>query len=44
MISMAKAKLDTEASEIAGQLSLAAHSIQQFVGQKSADTTRKKVA
>ena len=41
MITMAKAKLDVEATEIAGQLSLAAGSIQQFVEQK---TTERKVA
>lgn len=36
MVTMAQAKLDTEANEIAGQLSLAADSIQQFI-QKKAD-------
>lgn len=41
MVTMAKAKLDVEATEIAGQLSLAAGSIQQFVNQK---TTKRKVA
>ncbi len=41
MITMAKAKLDTEATEIAGQLSLAASSIQHFVDGKSAKTSEK---
>lgn len=41
MITMAKAKLDVEATEIAGQLSLAAGSIQQLVELKS---TERKVA
>ncbi|MCK4563422.1 MAG: MotA/TolQ/ExbB proton channel family protein [Verrucomicrobia bacterium] len=44
MITMAQAKLDTEATEIAGQLSLAAHSIQHFVGQKTTNATQQKVA
>jgi hypothetical protein len=38
MVTMAKAKLDTEAQEIAGQLSLAASSIQQFM-QKTSDAS-----
>ena len=41
MVTMAKAKLDVEATEIAGQLSLAAGSIQQLVELKS---TERKVA
>lgn len=36
MVTMAQAKLDTEANEIAGQLSMAADSIQQFIQKKSA--------
>ena len=35
MVNMAKAKLDTDATEIAGQLSLAAESIQSFIAKKS---------
>ncbi len=41
MITMAKAKLDTEATEIAGQLSLAASSIQQFVEGKNVNNSEK---
>lgn len=41
MITMAKAKLDTEATEIAGQLSLAANSIQHFVAGKTTKTSEK---
>ena len=41
MVTMAKAKLDTEATEIAGQLSLAANSIQQFVAGKTVKTNEK---
>lgn len=41
MVTMAKAKLDVEATEIAGQLSLAAGSIQQLVELKSKE---RKVA
>jgi len=44
MVSMAAARLDTEATEIAGQLSLAASSIQQFVTQKSGNKEDQKVA
>lgn len=44
MITMAQAKLDTEAAEIAGQLSLAANSIQQFVEHKNEKPTQQKVA
>jgi len=36
MVTMAKAKLDTEANEIAGQLAMAASSIQSFVAKKAA--------
>ncbi|MEE9369464.1 MAG: MotA/TolQ/ExbB proton channel family protein [Pontiella sp.] len=35
MVTMAKARLDTEATEIAGHLSIAADSIQQYLQQKS---------
>lgn len=38
MVTMAKAKLDTEATEIAGHLSVAADSIQQFLKKKAAKT------
>ena len=41
MVTMAKAKLDVEATEIAGQLSLAADSIHQFVAGKTIKTTKK---
>ncbi|MDF7826317.1 MotA/TolQ/ExbB proton channel family protein [Pontiellaceae bacterium B12227] len=48
MVVMAKAKLDTDATEIAGHLSLAADSIQQFLhGKKSAgsnEDSNQKVA
>lgn len=44
MVTMAKAKLDTEANEIAGQLSLAASSIQQFVEKKTTDKPQQRVA
>ncbi|VGO22787.1 MotA/TolQ/ExbB proton channel family protein [Pontiella sulfatireligans] len=44
MTTMAKAKLDTEATEIAGHLSLAADSIQQFLQQKSKNDVNQKVA
>ena len=48
MVTMAKAKLDTDATEIAGHMSLAADSIQQFLTNKSgtADDSKesKKVA
>lgn len=44
MVTMAKAKLDTEATEIAGQLSLAANSIQKFVVTKNESTSQQKVA
>jgi hypothetical protein len=45
MVTMAQAKLDTEAAEIAGQLSLAADSIQKFLQQKAGETeTSKRVA
>jgi hypothetical protein len=48
MVSMAKAKLDLEAQDIAGQLSLAANSIQQLVQRKPAaasdEDSNQKVA
>jgi biopolymer transport protein ExbB/TolQ len=45
MTTMASAKLDTEASEIAGQLTLAADSIQSFLKLKSGNAaTHQKVA
>ncbi|MEN7972306.1 MAG: MotA/TolQ/ExbB proton channel family protein [Verrucomicrobiota bacterium] len=45
MISMAKAKLDTEAAEIAGQLAVAADSIKKLFGQNSDDSNNnQKVA
>jgi len=44
MVTMAKAKLDTEAAEIAGQLSLAANSIQTFVAKKNAPEAEQRVA
>lgn len=44
MATMSAAKLDTEASEIAGQLSLAADSIQNFLKLKSNNTKNQKVA
>lgn len=44
MVTMAKAKLDTEATEIAGHLSIAADSIQQFINQKTNTEANQKVA
>ena len=44
MVTMAKAKLDTEANEIAGHLSIAADSIQQFINQKTNHEATQKVA
>ncbi|MDF7807518.1 MotA/TolQ/ExbB proton channel family protein [Pontiellaceae bacterium B12219] len=47
MVTMAKAKMDIEAQEIAGQLSLAASSIQQFLQKKSSvedEDSNQKVA
>lgn len=45
MVTMAKAKLDTEATEIAGHLSIAADSIQQFLQQKGVQSdASQKVA
>ncbi|VGO16697.1 hypothetical protein PDESU_05288 [Pontiella desulfatans] len=44
MVTMAKAKLDSEAVEIAGHLSTAANSIQQFISQKTTHEATQKVA
>jgi biopolymer transport protein ExbB/TolQ len=44
MVSMAKAKLDTDAHEIAGHLSIAADSIQHYLAQKTAGDSNQKVA
>lgn len=44
MVVMAHAKLDTEATEIAGQLSLAADLIQKSVEIKSIGASHQKVA
>lgn len=44
MVTMAEAKLDTEATEIAGHLSIAADSIQRFINQKSNHEANQKVA
>ncbi|MCF7817233.1 MAG: MotA/TolQ/ExbB proton channel family protein [Kiritimatiellales bacterium] len=44
MATMSAAKLDTEASEIAGQLSLAADSIQNFLKLKTGSVSNQKVA
>ncbi len=44
MVTMAKARLDTEATEIAGHLSIAADSIQQYLQQKAVSTDAQKVA
>ncbi|RKX42732.1 MAG: hypothetical protein DRP64_09360 [Verrucomicrobia bacterium] len=44
MVIMTKAKLDTEATEIADQLSLAAGTIQTFLKLKSGDDINQKVA
>lgn len=44
MATMTAAKLDTEASEIAGQLTLAADSIQNFLKLKSGSALNQKVA
>ena len=44
MVTMAKAKLDTDANEIAGHLSIAADSIQKYLGGKIAQETSQKVA
>jgi hypothetical protein len=44
MVTMAKARLDTEATEIAGHLSIAADSIQQYLQQKTGGETNQKVA
>jgi len=44
MVGMAKARLDTEATEIAGHLSIAADSIQQYLSQKAVTTDSQKVA
>ncbi len=41
MVTMAKAKLDTEAAEIAGQLSLAAGSIKKLITLKNAGTSNQ---
>ena len=42
MVSMAKAKLDTDANEIAGHLSIAAESIQKYlVGRKDSEASQK---
>ena len=44
MVTMAKARLDTEATEIAGHLSIAADSIQQYLQQKTGGEASQKVA
>jgi hypothetical protein len=44
MVTMAKARLDTEATEIAGHLSIAADSIQQYLQQKTTSDSNQKVA
>ena len=44
MVTMAKAKLDTEANEIASHLSVAADSIQQFISKKTHNEANQKVA
>ena len=44
MVTMAKARLDTEATEIAGHLSIAADSIQQYLQNKVVSKSDEKVA
>jgi|GEM_PF-6646948 len=44
MVTMAKAKLDTDAHEIAGHLSIAADSIQKYLVGKTTAETNQKVA
>ena len=44
MVTMAKARLDTEAVEIAGHLSVAADSIQQYLKHKTGGNSDEKVA